>query len=487
MAGPPVSVRMYRKLLGDCFLITVGDPAAKREDRSHILIDCGVLQNVPGEADLMKAVAKDIRRTVGDYVDLLVVTHEHWDHISGFAHARDLLIDGLEIRKLWLAWTERRGDQQADAYRAKGKIAKEVVARVAALKDGAAVTAGIEDFNGPVGASADAGAASGPPDASPARRLLSDQIIPALIARTAKTGDVAYLEPGQVVDTPGPLSLRANVLGPPRNPARLMKDLPSPGDARETYVAAEFAASLAHRYAIADALTDALDGQGTGPFERAYRRDRKAVAAGRDAETRWLRDRYPLKRPDWRTIDDDWLDAGGALALKVDSDTNNTSLVLAFELEEGGDVLLFAADAQVGNWVSWHDQSYPNPPSSDAPSASAKDLLGRAVFYKVGHHASHNATLEGLGLELMTHPGLCAMIPVVEAEARRVKDGKAVHRGWDMPYPDLYARLLAATGGRLLRGDADAGKDATGKRISDDAAFLARVTGDGLYHELSIG
>ena len=482
MARPPVSVRMYRKLLGDCFLITIGDPKAKREDRVHILIDCGVLQNVPGEAELMKAVAEDLRGTVGDYVDLLVVTHEHWDHISGFAHARDLLIDGLAIRKLWLAWTERRGDEQADAYRAKGKIAKEVVARVAALKAGRSITAGIEDFNGPTSG----GPADGAVAPVPTRRLLSDQIIPALIERAGQTGSVEYLEPGRVLDTPGPLALRANVLGPPRNPARLMKDLPSPGDAKETYIANEFAASLAYRYAIAGALGDALDGQGSGPFEATYRRTRAEVAAGRTDKARWLRERYPLKEADWRGIDDDWLDAGGSLALKVDSDTNNTSLALAFELEPGGDALVFAADAQVGNWMSWHDQSYPSPASAGAPSASAKDLLGRAVFYKVGHHASHNATLRGLGLELMTHPGLCAMIPVVEAEARRVKDGKAVHRGWDMPYPDLYSRLLAATSGRLLRGDAEPGKDPSGKIISKDRAFLARVTGCELYHELSI-
>jgi hypothetical protein len=31
----------------------------------------------------------------------------------------------------------------------------------------------------------------------------------------------------------------------------------------------------------------------------------------------------------------------------------------------------------------------------------AEDLLERTVLYKVGHHASHNATLRQKGLELM--------------------------------------------------------------------------------------
>ena len=62
----------------------------------------------------------------------------------------------------------------------------------------------------------------------------------------------------------------------------------------------------------------------------------------------------------WRRIDGDWLSAAEALALDLASDTNNTSLVLAFEWGAPGKgrVLLFAADAQVGNWLSWRDQSY---------------------------------------------------------------------------------------------------------------------------------
>ena len=39
------------------------------------------------------------------------------------------------------------------------------------------------------------------------------------------------------------------------------------------------------------------------------------------------------------------------------------------------------------------------------------DLLARAVFYKVGHHGSHNATLLQ-AFEKMNHPDLTALIPV---------------------------------------------------------------------------
>jgi hypothetical protein len=69
------------------------------------------------------------------------------------------------------------------------------------------------------------------------------------------------------------------------------------------------------------------------------------------------------------------------LALDLDNATNNTSLALAIELGPGGKVLLFPADAQVGNWFSWRDQSWKDDKGRDV---TVDDLLARTVFYKVG-------------------------------------------------------------------------------------------------------
>jgi hypothetical protein len=473
---------MYKKLLGDCFLLTVGEPAAPRQQRTHILIDCGVLQHVPDEAKLIQAVAEDIVQTTDGRLDLLVITHEHWDHISGFTHAKSKLVDNMQIDNLWLAWTERRGDGQADALRAKSEKAKIVVNDAAAFaaRIGANVTAGIENFNGPVSKNGK-------------KKLLVTDIIPALIKRAVRT---EYLEPGEIRDTPGVQALRAHVLGPPRNSARLTKEKPSAGDAKETYLAANFELALEARYAVSASLADAMEADGPTPFAGYYGIPYQNVQnpeAGADETAAWLRDQYLSKDQTWRNVDLAWLGAAGALALKLDSDTNNTSLVLAFELEHGGDVLLFAGDAQVGNWLSWHDQNYPStvagsakPPVADGPKVSARDLLARTVLYKVGHHASHNATLDKQGLALMTHSNLVAMIPVVEAEARRKKNGKAVHRGWDMPYPELLRRLMIQTSGRVLRGDAEPGSNPKGKPIHVDDKFLTRVRSTELFLEYNV-
>ena len=70
-----------------------------------------------------------------------------------------------------------------------------------------------------------------------------------------------------------------------------------------------------------------------------------------------FRDTYFAEDAAWRRVDEDWLHVATDLALQLDSATNNTSLVLAIERIADGKVLLFPADAQEGNWLSWHDAS----------------------------------------------------------------------------------------------------------------------------------
>jgi len=145
-----------------------------------------------------------------------------------------------------------------------------------------------------------------------------------------------------------------------------------------------------------------------------------------------------------RRIDNDWLWAGAQrLALKMDSYTNNTCLALAFELPASKQVLLFAADAQAGNWLSWHDQTYH---AKDGRELSAADFLARTTLYKVGHHGSHNATLRKRGLELMTHPDLVAMLPVEADGVTRLGYGQ-------MPLKSLIKALNEKTEKRVLRID----------------------------------
>jgi hypothetical protein len=175
--------------------------------------------------------------------------------------------------------------------------------------------------------------------------------------------------------------------------------------------------------------------------------------------------RYFGRSDAWRRIEHDWLGAAAPLALHLDSDTNNTSLALAFELFDGGPVLLFPGDAQVGNWLSWESLSWTD---RDGATVTRDDLLGRTVLYKVGHHGSHNATLREDGLELMTDPQLAAMIPVKRETAEK--------RRWNMPFPALLARLQEKTSGRIMDADLGIpGERPAGLPAEQWERFLART------------
>lgn len=482
-----VSVRMYRALgvpgdeyvgfLGDCFLIRVlnGD-----EPPAHILIDFGILMGSAQADARMRQIATNIvEMTGGNFtengevgkkglLDLLVITHEHWDHISGFSQAQDIIFRGLEISKVWMAWTEDDDDDFANQLRHdrdRQGVAlaalSEIIQQAAASPDRSPFAAdrqialsGLDAFLGPLVHNSAAGPLGTSHAAAPtkAKRLKSREIMDTLKA-TASTRE--FLSPGQVVAAPG--ALKAFVLGPPRNLARLKKDKPSPGTAKETYLG---------NSAFEDILFRLVDGKSQNPdsdspFASRFHRIRTGhvraaddalatVNANTDAGVlRWLHERYYAevasdgRDQSRRAIDSDWLGAAGPLALKLDSDTNNTSLVLAFELPDET-FMLFPGDAQVGNWLSWHDQKY----KDGARKLSATQILERVRFYKVGHHGSHNATLKEQGLDLMTHRELVAAISTDEALGKR----QGV-KGWQMPNPHLREAVIAATKGRTFRND----------------------------------
>ena len=161
---------------------------------------------------------------------------------------------------------------------------------------------------------------------------------------------------------------------------------------------------------------------------------------------------------DWRRIDGDWLASAPELALALQSYANNTSLVLALELGEAGkgDVLLFAADAQVGNWESWQLWEC----AIAGGKVTGPDLLKRTIFYKVGHHGSHNATLKEHGLEQMTQLK-AAIVPVDEKEALKKRWGR-------MPLPDIIAALEQKAPGMVLRTDQKPAKVPDNVVIRDD-------------------
>lgn len=483
MAGQKITVRMARNILGDCFLITCQPvrPDGSTGQTVSILVDFGVLQAVAGARELMQDLGNSIRDLCGGHLDYLVITHEHADHISGFAHAGSLFFaetgaPQISIGTLWMAWTENPGDEQARALRARHAPAFalfEALANPAAGGFGAAERDAFKSaldvfaFNAmPPAPDAARVAGTGPAGRAAggvqAQRRTGAQIMEAL-KKTARQVD--YLEPGDLRLIADPVGLapplKVHVLGPPRDPELLYRSDPSRRQP-ETYLVdpSDTETLLAATGRTIEAGTVRQLAAPSALFPDRYVALARANPTGRGGT--W-RTREPAVRDLWkayvgetdRILAVDGPGAAERLALKLDSDTNNTSLVLAFELADG-QVLLFAADAQVGNWLSWDRQRYPDKLEQGGPGVDIHDLLSRVRLYKVGHHGSHNATIRMPGLESMTHPELEVMIPVVEEVA--LQQGRS---GWKMPDPDLNKRLQEKAPGRIRRGDdlAEAGAD----------------------------
>lgn len=495
-SAPSVHVRMYRALkeggdgckgmLGDCFLLRMEHEVEGVAKRETVLIDCGMLRGSPEPAARMEAIAADIvEQTGGDLasgrpgeLDLLVVTHQHWDHLSGFAQARHILLDPnrLRIRNLWLAWTEDDGRADVKALRERFDGDSLKFAAIAGrLRDEGArfgadaadlALGGLDGFLGLAGKDG---------------RLSTREILEELKGSLAASAKPSYLEPGEARATPGAIGLNTFVLGPPTDWTRLFKDRPSAGPGRETYfddpdadgaqlekfaggtdpepkVDSPFAVQYC-RIGAGDLATPPASGPSPSGGSREWLRARYHGTAGDAPPTR-----AALAR---RRIDGDWLAGAGALALKLDADTNNTSLVLAFELPDGS-LMLFPGDAQVGNWLSWHDRTYPDGAGG---RLTAEQLLNRVRFYKVGHHGSHNATARERGLAMMTRPDLVAAIPTDEELGRRQGAG-----GWQMPNPSVAEALRVRAKGRIIRTDRRYSEgecaDLFGGRLTDCDLFL---------------
>ena len=429
-----VRIRMYRKWLGDCFLLTFCN-GAKEE---HILIDCGALSGTPAGKATIRAAAEDIRTATDGALRALVVTHEHWDHVSGFSDAADIFEDKFKIDEVWVAWTE---DPNQTVAKEKKKQR---------LNQLAAIEAGLQHWNKP-------GSTEEQQQMGAAVTALLDFMPPGGLAafsdgtNTAmKTalglGKLQFLEPGDILTKSWLPGVQVFVLGPPKDIKALRNTTGNEDtDMYALSLAAASDASLTQAFSAAarGQLPDS-DVQDTyRPFDRYLQWDE---AVWEDQSQPWHSLSVSYAEEKDRRVDNDWLNSVAELALQLDSYTNNTSLVLAFQFEDSGDVLLFVGDAQIGNWLSWSNVKFKG-------KTTVSDLLAKTIFYKVGHHGSHNATLKAGGLEVMQSPRLVASIPVDQEFAHRPKGG--CPNGWDMPAGPLLKAITEKTKGRILRGDSD--------------------------------
>jgi hypothetical protein len=128
---PKLRVRMYRQGLGDCFLLTFYPGG----DEKHVLIDCGTLGSKYTDVKLPDVIA-EIDKTTNGHLRLVVATHQHQDHLSGFSRLSSTFSAAKkQIDNVWLAWTEDPKDPDAKKItKARNDMGIAVRAAMQALK-----------------------------------------------------------------------------------------------------------------------------------------------------------------------------------------------------------------------------------------------------------------------------------------------------------------------------------------------------------------
>jgi hypothetical protein len=416
-AQPGVMVRMYRPGFGNCLLLRF--PVRGRPP-IHMLIDCGVLLlGSRAAAARMNAIARDIGEATGGHLDVLVVTSDHWEHISGFVQAQEIFAS-MRIDELWLPWTQDLNDPVAQEIQRQRSSSREGLSQAQMLLAGAS-----PDSADPLVAE---------------EEILETRKRDALALVKSWARAIRYHRAGGASTlSAGSDGVRAYFLGPP-TVSPLPEDMRAvsrkgsgegpeeafftavrsvaAGAAATADTAMPFDASL--RVPIQQALTDPF-------FERMYGRDQEA-----DDQS-------------WRRIDFDWLEVAHPLATRLEADVNNSSLAMAIELVNSGRVLFFPSDAQASLWSLWSAMSWTVAmPDGTLATIGVKDLLRKTVLLSVSHHGSHSGTAAEM-LDLMVNPELIALIEVDERAANAQR--------WRMPFPPLIGRLQDLTNGRVVRSD----------------------------------
>ncbi|MBO0321827.1 hypothetical protein J0X14_05925 [Muricauda sp. CAU 1633] len=500
-----VQIRMYRMGTGDCFVLKF---FSGNKISFKMMIDAGVWQK---GKDYIEPFVKDLKKYVNNQVDVLVVTHEHMDHVLAFQRCRDLFINGFEVKQVWMGWTEEDGDPKVEKWKKTYGEKKKALAMASIFLDQAIASPDFaQQFSGHkyenqmlnirssqasvigdfaelnTGMERNLGVAGEYKGAMEGMRIVKEEM---------EVDGFRYFKPGQVVKNhPGAKGLKFYVLGPPELHDTVEQEAGGPGE------------SFEHSHNMEDhrAFSEAIDMKNQSempsskmPFDEKFidygtteSRNQKSED-GFEKVMKDIKEKYDTEQ--WRKIDYDWLFSSGNLGLRMNSLTNNLSLALAIEFEDTGEVLLFPGDAEFGSWSSWHKIDWGNEQDPNKKHLT-EDLLNRTIFYKVAHHMSHNGTAERLGLDMMTNPKLTAMATL---------DYKVISNGWKntMPNKFILDDLLLKTKGRLIFTNEEEIKydkqttltekieQVRGRMDSDERTDFAnnfKTDSNGLYHELTL-
>jgi hypothetical protein len=306
----------------------------------------------------MKEIAEKISEDCGGKLEMLVATHRHADHISGFGGETGEIIKTLEPELVVQPWTEEPGlDPKGSGSNGGGNGALQaqarVVARLSAMQAMAAAALEqvprLEKAPGVPKTVTDQVAFLGETNLA---NLDAVRNLAAMGKRRIYAHFDTKLALGRIL--PG---VRVEVLGPPTLE-------------QSTAISHQVATDEEEFWHLTERHLAAVEGGADELFPGA----RKARRIPQEA--RWVIPRVDKMRGEELL----------AILRSLDGVLNNTSVILLFEI--GDRRLVFPGDAQLENW------HYALRECEQADEI--RERLASACFYKVGHHGSLNATPKSL-------------------------------------------------------------------------------------------
>lgn len=360
-------IRMYRVGFGDFFLMTLPTDGGPK----HILVDCGVTDGKSHKGDIgtMKVAVADMVAETGGKLALVIISHRHMDHIIGFSRCKDQF-SKMQVEAVWMPIWETEYD--ADIAKMQLEMTSMAMEAQTALAvaantvpDREEMLAMLENATGDfLGMKGEGGGTN-----AAALEILKKGfgVQPEYYSR----GDKPKLP--KSLDGAG---LTAQILGPPpKEEIALMKLT----DLRKGV--GQYLGAAAGEGSIANLL----------PFGEAYLGD--ASDYPESAFREWGRRQGSSKTP--RQILEEAVQVSPnalMMAVKQLNDfLNNQSLVVLFTFQDKN--LLFAGDAQAGNWEGWlYADGQPTATPGENLTKAGELVLKNLSFYKVSHHGSTNAT-----------------------------------------------------------------------------------------------
>jgi hypothetical protein len=374
-----LTLRAYQVGFGDCFLLTFnyGKGEKESDEERHVLIDFGSTGMTAGvdASDQMMSVANDIKKRCGENLKIVVATHRHKDHISGFTTKKGgdgtgEIIASLKPDMVIQPWTEDPARKDPEP----GEPGKKHLPGEALRMTDAQYLSSLTDMHALAGTMpteiaqlrADKSMRALSDMADEIEFLSEDNSLPnrMAVANLASMGKNHYVNYGYHLDVSTILpGVKIHVLGPPNleQHGEIQKQRSS--DENEFWMLQGAARSFWRMQAASAELVGEFAASSSRLFP-----DADVYQEFFPSNNRWFIRRLQVLRAEQLL----------GLVRILDKSMNNTSVILLFEV--GGKKLLFPGDAQIENWEFALSQR------------EVADLLKDVHVYKVGHHGSRNAT-----------------------------------------------------------------------------------------------